>query len=98
MNTAAQQIRTTKNKAPPQGDQEVIDANGRQNKRRDPSVSSSGRQLLTNAGKVSHKQAIDKATKEYRKYQVKTLSPVEEEYLKVVQDINKTAKKKSRER
>ena len=61
-------------------------------------LSSSGRQLLTNAGKVSHKQAIDKATKEYRKYQVKTLSPVEEEYLKVVQDLNKTAKKKSRER
>ena len=61
-------------------------------------LSSSGRQLLTNAGKVSHKQAIDKASKEYRKYQVKTLSPVEEEYLKVVQDLNKTAKKKSRER
>ena len=61
-------------------------------------LSSSGRQLLTNAGKVSHKQAIDKATKEYRKYQVKTLSPVEEEYLKVIQDLNKTAKKKSRER
>ena len=61
-------------------------------------LSSSGRQLLTNAGKVSHKQAIDKASKEYRKYQVKTLSPVEEEYLKVVQDLNKTAKKKSRDR
>ncbi len=61
-------------------------------------LSSSCRQLLTNAGKVSHKQAIDKATKEYRKYQVKTLSPVEEEYLKVIQDLNKTAKKKSRER
>lgn len=60
-------------------------------------LSSSDRKLLTNAGSVSHKQAIDKATKEYRKYQEKTLSPVEEEYLKVIQELNKTAKKKSKE-
>ena len=57
-------------------------------------LSSSDRKLLTNAGSVSHKQAIDKATKEY---QEKTLSPVEEEYLKVIQELNKTAKKKSKE-
>lgn len=60
-------------------------------------LSSSDRKLLTNAGSVSHKQALDKATKEYRKYQEKTLSPVEEEYLKVIQELNKTAKKKSKE-
>ena len=60
-------------------------------------LSSSDRRLLTNAGSVSHKQAIDKASKEYRKYQEKTLSPVEEEYLKVIQELNKTAKKKSKE-
>lgn len=35
----------------------------------------SGR-VLNNAGKISHKQAIEKVMKEYRKYQTKTLSPV----------------------
>lgn len=36
--------------------------------------------VLHGSGKRSHKQAMAKAEKEYRKYQNKTLSPVEEEY------------------
>lgn len=40
-----------------------------------------GRGILKDAGGVSHQQALDKATDEYRKYQAKTLSPVEEAYL-----------------
>ncbi len=40
-----------------------------------------GKGTLQNAGKISHEQAIEKAEKEYKKYQVKTLSPVEKEYL-----------------
>ena len=41
----------------------------------------SGEQLLIGNGSVSHKQAIDKATIEYRKYKAKTLSDVEQDYL-----------------
>ena len=60
-------------------------------------LSSGGRKLLTDAGSVSHKQALDKATAEYRKYQEKTLSPVEEAYLETVKALGETAKKKDRE-
>lgn len=41
----------------------------------------SGEQLLVDNGSVSHKQAIDKATGEYRKYKARTLSEVERDYL-----------------
>lgn len=40
------------------------------------------------------KQAIEKATKEYRKYQVQNLSPVEEEYLASIKNIQSIVKKK----
>ncbi len=43
-------------------------------------LSSTGEKLLNGAGKVSRKQAEEKAVAEYRKYQVKTLSPVEQAY------------------
>ena len=56
-------------------------------------LTSTGEKLLTDAGKVSHKQAVEKATAEYRKYQVQTLSPVEEAYLQAIRSIEKTAKK-----
>ena len=42
-------------------------------------LASSGRKLLDSAGAVSHKQAIDKAKGEYRKYQINELVPVEKE-------------------
>lgn len=48
----------------------------------------SGEKLLTDAGKISHKKAIEKAKTEYKKYQVKTISPVEIEYLKAIKEIN----------
>ncbi len=41
----------------------------------------SGEQLLQGNGNVSHKQAIDKATAEYKKYKARTLSEVEKDYL-----------------
>lgn len=44
--------------------------------------------VLTNAGSVSHKDAIEKAKLEYKKYQVKELSPIEKEYLKSINNIN----------
>lgn len=55
-------------------------------------LSSTGEALLTDAGKVSHTQAIEKAKAEYKKYQVQNLSPVEEEYLQTIRAIEKTAK------
>ena len=41
----------------------------------------SGEKLLQGAGKVSHEQAIDHATNEYKKYQQRTLSQVEKDFL-----------------
>lgn len=41
----------------------------------------SGEQLLKENGSISHKQAVDKATDEYRKYKARTLSDVETDYL-----------------
>lgn len=44
----------------------------------------------------SHVQAIEKATVEYRKYQVQNLSPVEEAYLESIRKLHSEAKKKER--
>ena len=63
----------------------------------DAILSSGGRELLTDAGKVSHAKAMEKAKAEYRKYQAKTLSPVEEAYLESVRSVEKTAKRKAKE-
>ena len=51
-----------------------------------------GEEVLTHAGKISHAQAIEKAKAEYKRYQAQTLSPVEEEYLKTIKQLGKTAK------
>ena len=56
----------------------------------DSILSSTGENVLENAGSVSHEKAVKKALAEYRKYQVKTLSPVEQAYLET---IKKTEKK-----
>ena len=57
-------------------------------------LSSTGEKLLTDAGRISHRQAMDKAKAEYRKYQVKTISPVEQAYLDTIKALQKKAKKK----
>ena len=57
-------------------------------------LSSTGEQLLVGAGKVSHKQAIEKANREYQRFVVQNLSPVEEAYLQTIKEVEKTAKKK----
>lgn len=56
----------------------------------DTILSSTGRKLLDGAGKVSTKQAKEKALAEYRKYKAKNLSGVEEDYL---ENIKKTVKR-----
>lgn len=63
----------------------------------DSILSATGEKILLDAGKVSHKAALEKASAEYRKYQVQTLSPVEEAYLETIKDMEKTVKKLARE-
>lgn len=60
-------------------------------------LSTTGEKLLEGAGTVSHKQAMEKAEQEYRKYQVENLSPVEEAYLETIRETEKLAKGKTRE-
>lgn len=54
----------------------------------------SGENLLLDAGKISHMDAIEKATTEYKKYQAKTLSEAERNYLESLKAIEAEAKKK----
>lgn len=65
-------------------------------KQLDMILSSTGEKLLIGAGSISHNQAVEKAKTEYKKYQVKTISPVEEEYLKVVKEINNKLEKQDK--
>jgi len=53
----------------------------------------SGEQLLQGNGSISHKQAVDKATDEYRKYKARTLSDVEEDYLESIKLLGEKTKK-----
>lgn len=60
-------------------------------------LSSTGEKTLVGAGKVSHNMAMEKAKKEYKKYQLKTISPVEREYLTTLKEIaNKVDDKKDK--
>lgn len=47
----------------------------------------SGEKLLTDNGSITHKQAIDKVTAEYKKYKAKTLSGVERDYLNAIKQL-----------
>ena len=58
-------------------------------KQLDNILSATGEQVLQNAGKVTHQEAIAKATVEFKKYQVKTLSAVEEDYLRTLKSLEK---------
>ena len=58
----------------------------------DAILSSGGRKLLKDAGSVSHAAAIEKAHSEYRKYQQKTLTPVEKAYLQSIRAAEKQVK------
>ena len=60
----------------------------------DSILSANGDELLIEAGSISHEEAMKKALTEYRKYQVKTLSPVEQAYLESIKMIENKAKGK----
>ena len=57
----------------------------------DAILSSTGEKLLEGAGSVSHQQAMDKAQQEYRKFQSKTLTEVEKNYLETIKKIEEKA-------
>jgi len=60
----------------------------------DKLLSDYGEGVLIDAGKITHKKAIEKAEKEYKKYQIKTLSPVEKAYLENIKLLEKKVEKK----
>lgn len=53
----------------------------------------SGEQLLSGNGSVTHKQAVEKAAGEYKKYKERTLSDVEQDYLNSIKILGKKADK-----
>lgn len=63
-------------------------------KQLDSVLSSGNRKLLTGSGSVSHKQTLEKAKSEYRKYQEITLTPVEKAYLESIKEVSKEVKRR----
>ena len=56
-------------------------------------LTSTGENLLTGNGSISHIQAMDKAQTEYKKYKAKTLSNVEQDYLDSIKQLEQKGKK-----
>lgn len=48
----------------------------------------SGEQLLQGNGSVTHEQAMNKASEEYKKYKARTLSDVEIDYLDSIKKLD----------
>lgn len=59
----------------------------------DAILTSTGENLLTGNGTVSHIQAMDKAQTEYKKYKAITISSVEEDYLDSIKMLEQKSKK-----
>ncbi|CUX40190.1 hypothetical protein BN3456_02048 [Clostridium sp. C105KSO13] len=55
-------------------------------------LTSTGENLLTGNGTVSHLQAMEKAQTEYKKYKAKTLSSVEKDYLESIKLLERKGK------
>lgn len=58
-------------------------------------LTSTGENLLTGNGTVSHLQAMEKAQTEYKKYKAKTLSSVEKDYLESIKQLEQKGKQKN---
>ena len=52
----------------------------------------SGEKLLEDNGTISYQQAVDKATTEYKKYQAKTLSSVEKDFINTIEHLEEKVK------
>lgn len=57
----------------------------------------SGEQLLQGNGSISHKQAVDKAIDEYKKYKARTISDVEEDYLNSIKMLEQKTDRKQKD-
>jgi hypothetical protein len=64
----------------------------------DSILSSTGRRLLDNAGKISTTQAQEKARQELQRYKALTLDQVEKDYLNTIASLEKQAKKATRKK
>ena len=53
----------------------------------DKILTANGEELLQGSGNISHSEAIDKVKTEYQKYQAKTWSAVEQDYLNTVKAL-----------
>ncbi len=60
----------------------------------DKILSAAGEKVLKDAGAVSHKKAMQKVDEEYKKYHIKTITPVEKAYLEVIKSAQKKLTKK----
>ncbi len=60
----------------------------------DKILTMSGENLLQGMGNVSHEEAMNHATTEYRKYKQRTLSDVEQDYLASIKQIETLGRKK----
>ena len=63
-------------------------------KQLDNILSATGEKVLQNAGKIKHSDAMKKVDAEYKKYQQKTITPVEAAYLESLKTIEKSLSKK----
>ncbi len=61
-------------------------------------LQTTGEKLLIGSGKVSHTQAVEKAKREYQKFTVQNLSPVEKAYLQTIKEIENKAKKNNKKK
>ena len=57
-------------------------------------LTSGNRKLLVDSGKISHEKAIEKAKIEYKKYQAKLITPIEQAYLDTIKKLNDDLKNK----
>jgi len=64
----------------------------------DKLISVFDKKVLTEAGFVSHAEALKQAEAEYKKFQVKTLSPVEKAYLENIKLLEKKVEKKIKDK
>jgi hypothetical protein len=59
----------------------------------DSILTMSGEKILEGAGTISHEEAVEKASIEYKKYQQKTLSEAEKNYLESLKVLENKTKK-----
>ena len=63
-------------------------------KQLDNILSATGEKVLQNAGRIKHSDAMKKVDAEYKKYQQKTITPIEAAYLESLKTIEKDLSKK----